>query len=328
MTTKPGLDQDRVAGVLLGAACGDALGVPYEFARPLHPHQTPEMIGGGLGPYKPGEYSDDTQMHVCVARAATGGMDLRSDVTQDVLASRFLYWLAKGASDVGGQVRRVLVDARRAGGGGRAMRAAAQRAVANTGFNAGNGSLMRTGVVALPYLTEADPHVTAQAARAVSALTHAHDLTLEACVLWTNGVRRAVLDATFDGVREGLDLLPVERRDLWAGLLDEAETRDPWTFNPNGYVVPALQSAWSAIRRTPILDGDEPANSHLRRAAENAVRAGNDTDTVAAIAGTLLGARWGVSAIPAGWSEAVHGWPGLRARDLQGLALSAAGLTW
>jgi hypothetical protein len=31
------------------------------------------------------------------------------------------------------------------------------------------------------------------------------------------------------------------------------------------------------------------------------VRIGNDTDTVAAIAGGLLGARWGASAIPAKW---------------------------
>jgi ADP-ribosylglycohydrolase len=56
-----------------------------------------------------------------------------------------------------------------------------------------------------------------------------------------------------------------------------------------------------------------------------AVRAGNDTDTVAAIAGALLGARWGASAIPAEYLEAVHGWPGYRAGDLAELALGIAG---
>lgn len=55
-----------------------------------------------------------------------------------------------------------------------------------------------------------------------------------------------------------------------------------------------------------------------------AVRAGNDTDTVAAIAGALLGARYGASAVPAGWRAQVHGWPGLRADDLVDLARRAA----
>lgn len=60
---------DRAAGALVGAACGDALGVPYEFGAPLSGNRTPEMVGGGLGPYAPGEYSDDTQMAVCIAEA-------------------------------------------------------------------------------------------------------------------------------------------------------------------------------------------------------------------------------------------------------------------
>ena len=47
-------------------------------------------------------------------------------------------------------------------------------------------------------------------------------------------------------------------------------------------------------------------------------------DTVAAIAGGLLGARWGASAIPPQWRSRVNGWPGLRADDLVSLAHAAA----
>ncbi|WP_169542723.1 ADP-ribosylglycohydrolase family protein [Nocardiopsis valliformis] len=36
--------EDRAAGVLLGSACGDALGVPYEFAARLGPGEIPEMV--------------------------------------------------------------------------------------------------------------------------------------------------------------------------------------------------------------------------------------------------------------------------------------------
>lgn len=47
-----------------------------------------------------------------------------------------------------------------------------------------------------------------------------------------------------------------------------------------------------------------------------AVAAGGDTATVAAVAGGLLGARWGVSAIPLEWRRRIFGWPGYRDEDL------------
>ena len=49
------------------------------------------------------------------------------------------------------------------------------------------------------------------------------------------------------------------------------------------------------------------------------MRGGNDTDTVAAIAGGLLGAAYGASAVPVGWRRMLHGWPGMRTRDLVAL---------
>ena len=52
--------------------------------------------------------------------------------------------------------------------------------------------------------------------------------------------------------------------------------------------------------------------------------ASGDTDTVAAIAGGLLGARWGASAAPLARQRILHGWPGLRGRDLIVLALGSA----
>jgi ADP-ribosylglycohydrolase len=304
--------RDRAAGVLLGAACGDALGVPYEFAaRPAEP-SVPTMIGGGLGPYAPGEYSDDTQMHACVAQVAARGHGLRSELALDGVAVRFMRWYREGASDIGAQTRQVLAAVDRTGGMSAAMRRAAENLHARTGRSAGNGSLMRTAVVALPYLL--DPAAMIEAARLVSGLTHTDDLAGDACVLWCSGVRRAVLDGTYDGVREGLAFLPPSRRATWAAWLAEAEAASPHRFAPNGFVVPALQAAWSAVTHTSSLPDGLIA----------AVRAGDDTDTVAAIAGALLGARHGASAVPAEWREAVHGWPGLTGADLAALAVRAA----
>ena len=55
-----------------------------------------------------------------------------------------------------------------------------------------------------------------------------------------------------------------------------------------------------------------------------AVRAGYDTDTVAAIAGGLLGAAYGASAVPLEWRVLLHGWPDLNAHDLVGLGSAIA----
>ncbi|MFI2429287.1 ADP-ribosylglycohydrolase family protein [Streptomyces sp. NPDC018955] len=318
---------DRAAGVLLGAAVGDALGVPYEFQATLREDQQPRMIGGGLGPYEPGEYSDDTQMQVCIAEVAATGADLRNADALDAIAANFQRWLAGGASDVGNQTRAVLSAAGRASGtAGVAMLGAARDYAVQYPQNAGNGSLMRTGIVALAHL--GDAAAMADAAVAVSALTHPDPDCADACVLWCSGIRTAVLEGTFEGVRAGLDLLPADRRGLWAERLDEAEAHPPHHFSPNGWVVSALQAAWSAITRTPVpelapAERSFPAQ-HLRLALEAAVRAGNDTDTVAAIAGALLGARWGCSGIPLQWQQAAHGWPGLTGVDLVRLAVRTA----
>ncbi|GAA4939261.1 hypothetical protein GCM10023224_20890 [Streptomonospora halophila] len=321
---------DRSAGVLLGAACGDALGVPYEFAARLGPDTRPEMAGGGLGPYRPGEYSDDTQMAACIARAFAGapyagaaeGAGAVGGGALDAVAENFLTWMFEGASDIGNQTRAVLGAAaskRGSPGVAEAMLAAARERYDAGVPSAGNGSLMRTGPIGLCFPD--DPQRTAAAARLVSRLTHADPLAEEACVLWCEGVRRAVGGGGFAGVRAGLDLLPAGRRDHWAARLDEAEQAPPHAFSPNGFVVPALQAAWSAVATTQGEGGD-----HLAAALENAVRAGDDTDTVAAIAGALLGARWGASAVPPRWRASVHGWPGLSADDLEDVGRTLASL--
>ena len=113
-------------------------------------------------------------------------------------------------------------------------------------------------------------------------------------------------------VRIGLEALPPERRTLWGARIEAAEMFPPSYFAQTGWVVEALQGAWSSTIQRFILTctGDVPAD-HLRQSLERAVRGGRDTDTVAAIAGGLLGAAWGASAVPAEWRRIVHGWPEL-----------------
>lgn len=276
------------------------------------------MVGGGLGPYAPGEWSDDTQMALCIARVTATGANLATDEALDEVAQGFLDWQAGGATDIGSQTRAVLSAARR-GTGPLAGRMTDTALDAARNDRAGNGALMRTGIIGLVALDDPQATATATAARRVAALTHADDRCVDSCVLWSEAVRVAVVEDRLD-IRAGLALLPAERRAAWLALIEQAETQPPATFARNGFTVTAFQAAWSAIHATRDIEG--PA--HVEAALQAAIAIGHDTDTVAAIAGALLGARYGASGLRADLVRRVHGWPGLRARDLVRLALATA----
>ena len=308
---------DRACGVLLATAAGDALGAGYEFGPPLPGDTAIHMAGGGSFGWEPGEWTDDTAMAIAIAETAASSADLRDTTAQDQVVSRWEEW-AGTAKDVGSQTRHVL--GRVAGGGAAAARAASADLHRRTGKTAGNGALMRTAPVALAFLD--DPEELAEAARQLSALTHFDPEAGEACALWCLAIRHAVLTGDLD-VRVGLPYLPADLQRAWSQRLGAAERSRPADFTRNGWVVEALQAAWSAIATTPVPADDPVAGSfradHLRLSLENAVRGGRDTDTVAAIAGGLLGARWGASAVPAAWRLQLHGWPASTTHDLIGL---------
>lgn len=318
---------DRIAGTLLGLAAGDALGAGYEFGPPL-PDDTPiRMTGGGAFGWEPGEWTDDTGMAVAIALAMRDarlrGADAPDERLLDDIVARWGAW-ANDTKDIGAQTSAVF-DAggvgRREGSTAGRLRAEARAFHERSGRSAGNGSLMRTAPV--PLFTLGGPREeAARLARVAGELTHADPMASEACVLWSLAIRHAVETGRMD-IRIGLPLIAEPGREAWRALIDVAESRSPRDFPRNGWVVEAFQAAWSAIAGTR--DGSADASDHLVRALERAVRGGHDTDTVAAIAGGLLGAAYGASAVPSAWTALVHGWPEMDAEALTSLALAVAG---
>ena len=101
--------KNRAAGVLVGLAAGDALGAGYEFGPAFDGPVA--MIGGGPFGWEHGEWTDDTQMALCIAeQAATGDLDL------DALGDRFIAW-ANEANDIGNQTRAMLSASRNGAAG-------------------------------------------------------------------------------------------------------------------------------------------------------------------------------------------------------------------
>ena len=340
---------DRIEGVLLGQAVGDAMGAPYE-PGDIPFTGTPELLGGGFGDYAPGEWSDDTQMSLYIARVAATGADLTSREALDEIARGFCRWVAlDGASDVGVQTRRVLgavVDGRDEPGIAARMRAAAADLDAATRRTGGNGALMRNGIVGLTRLD--DRRATAASARAVAELTHADPLAGDCCVIHAEMIRSAVMGPPWRGgplpgaaaAMRALDLIPAERRRYWRDLFDGGILSDSRCLEPpsgDGFTVHALGHATLALAFVNQILADRtarPAGAPGRgeaptaneapagesrsartradradRILVRALEASEDKDTVAAIAGALAGSRLGASALDPAWVEAIHGLP-------------------
>ncbi len=303
-----GTQKDRAYGAVIGMAVGNALGASYAFEPRPAPADV-HLRGGGLGPYAAGEWVDDTAMALPLLQVLAAGDDLRWPHSQDVVAARWVQWRTT-TKDVAPLVADVLnmYDPEI---GARSLRDAAATLHATSGpGSAGNASLMRTTPITLGYLD--DPDELAFVARLYSDLTHGNPEAGDACVLWNLAQRHAILHGEFD-LGLGVPYIPATRQGLWARLLTQAEVGTPEDFAVrNGWVTQVVQTAWSAINHVQA-SGPE----HLEQALRVAIAAGGDTGTVGAVAGSLLGARWGMSAIPLEWRRQVFGWPGYRDIDLQ-----------
>lgn len=285
------LNHDTAAGALLGAAVGDALGAPFEFREPgLYRRTFPapcagpdtEMVGNGV--WAPGEFTDDTQMALCLAESllARGGFD------PDDLWTRWRAWAAT-AKDVGVLTRYALAAPTWPG-------AAADAEQANAGRAAGNGALMRNTPVGLLGAAQGN-HVVEVVAMFQAALTHADRATHTAAFLHGTALANAI--------RDGAD--PLDALDALCAAYEFVADWRPWLAPswtpaddaglPNGTVWVCFAQAVWAVRTT----------SSYEDAVVAAVDLGGDADTVACVAGSLAGARYGTRGIPARWLEAVHG---------------------
>ena len=164
--------KDRAMGAFIGLAVGDALGTTVEFkARDSFPPVT-EMVGGGPFNLKPGQWTDDTSMALCLADTLIAG---KGQLDKKVLLEKFLRWWKYGENsctgecfDIGNTTRKALDWYDRTG------------TVENNPLEAdsGNGSLMRLAPAAV---CGKDRWITARLATQQSMTTHASQTVLRVC---------------------------------------------------------------------------------------------------------------------------------------------------
>ncbi len=323
--------QDRISGILIGAACGDALGAGYEFGPALDPDTHIYMRGQGA--FGPGEWTDDTAQMIAINLAAAK-FDINTIVGQDEIARNFLNWYNSPAreKDIGIHTAHVLgqlAEVDHEDLAATLIRIAWEKEAVSPHSSGGSGALMRTAAVVLAKLDNEGQLV--ETAITTAKLTHADERSAQASALWCLAIKCALDITNFTGqeqlqqlqenLEEALERTMPEHATYWKEQLSQATGEDPRAFSSgNGYCVQTLKCAWAAITNTPI-PTERPAD-HFREALAEAVRSGNDADTVACVAGALLGAIWGMGAAPVDWLDQIHGWPGLHSTTLSTLSIN------
>jgi ADP-ribosyl-[dinitrogen reductase] hydrolase len=277
----------RAQGCLLGQLAGDALGSLVEFRTAdelaaQYPRGIEDLADGGTWNTLAGQPTDDSEMALMLARSLVRKRGFVADAALDAYA----HWYGTRPFDIGGTTRAALHAAAHAPSPG--QRRACAAAAANRASEA-NGSLMRAAPLGI--LGAGRPRGAADWARADSALTHPHPVCLASCAAFVAAIAAAVggaAPAAAYGV--ALDEAARSGEPAVVAALEAARTQLPASFvHQSGWVLLALQNAFYHLLHTPSLE----------EALITTAMAGGDTGTNAAIAGALLGAVHGRSAVPA-----------------------------
>ena len=292
MTTKV----DRATGVLLGLACGDALGRPVEFNAPHriqdeHGRVT-EMLADGTHRKPAGTITDDTDLALCIARS------LSEEETFDpsAIAANFVEWYESDPFDIGGLTAATL--RRLAAGGEWSQIGIEEWKHLPEGRNAGNGSLMRCAPYGIAFHSRLDDLITTS--RVSSAITHADPRCQWSCVV-LNTTIAGLLEGQDQPLRHALNVVndaPNEVRDAAIAVEEVLNgDADPKSIElkNSGYVVTTVQAG--------LYHGLTAETAE--KAIVDAVMMGGDTDTIAAVTGAVAGARFARRDLPSRWLEEI-----------------------
>ncbi|KAM7183660.1 ADP-ribosyl glycohydrolase [Naviculisporaceae sp. PSN 640] len=340
---QPTTRHDRILGALLGVHAGDSLGATFEFEawediRSKHPKGIRDIVGGGHFSWPAGHATDDTDLTRAVllayrdvymmqrlTRTDTDAAAIAKPIPDVVkLAGNYMldWYDGRWPGRTRGQTPRD-IGAATAKGLRKYRQTADPRKAGSGEGSAGNGSLMRCIPTALfgPDEATLGPEDESES-KAISAITHDDYLCTISCAAY-NAIVRALVDGKTvaeacqvsiktagilppdagikltrasakvqTAIEAGISLVKVDEL-AEKGPKEAANARKLLPFKGAGYVLESLTIAIAAL-----VDARP-----LEEVVVDVVRIGRDTDSNAAIAGGLLGARDGVQAIPRRWRE-------------------------
>lgn len=285
---------DRSLGAMVGLAVGDALGTTVEFRPPGSFTPLADIVGGGPFNLKPGQWTDDTSMALCLAESLIEcrGFDPGDQMT------RYVRWWREGhlssngrCFDIGITVRTALSEFERSGN---------PFSGSTDEYSAGNGCTMRLAPIPIAYAS--DPQRAIHLAGESAKTTHGAPACVDAC-RYMAGLIVGALQGASKAELLGDSFAPpgttwenealhehIER--ISAGSF---KRKEPPAIRGTGFVVDSLEAALWAFHKT----------KNFREGALLSVNLGDDADTTGAVYGQIAGAYYGFSGIPEEWSEKI-----------------------
>jgi ADP-ribosylglycohydrolase len=284
--------RSRYRGALFGLAAGDALGTTVEFTSPGEFEPLTDVVGGGPFRLKPGEWTDDTSMALCLAESliARNGFDPVHQLQTYVRWYRDGHWSVKGRCfDIGTTTARSLHRFEQTGD---------PYCGPTDPDVAGNGSLMRLAPAPLAFARR--PGEAIARSGESSRTTHGAPVCVDAC-RYFGGLIVAALEGLPKDRLLANDYAPAVaawRREpldekIAAIAAGSFKTKEPPAIRGSGYVVHCLEAALWAFHKTDT----------FRDGALLAVNLGEDADTTGAVYGQIAGAYYGEDGIPDSWRE-------------------------
>lgn len=290
--------RDRITGLLLGAAVGDALGLPAEgmSARRIArrwpgPLKHRFLFGRGM-------VSDDTEHLFLTGQSLLeAGADV--EVFRRALARRLRWWLLALPAGVGLATARSIIK----------LWLGWNPAKSGV-WSAGNGPAMRSAVLGAQF--SHDETMMRIFVEASTLMTHRDPKALTGALAVAWGAATVMQDAaTPDALMKRWQTLSPDEEWQRAIHLVRAELAQGSSVarfsealggsrEVSGYIyrtVPVALYAWLRHR------GD------FRTTLQEVIACGGDTDTVASIAGALAGTECSEQGIPAEWISGICEWP-------------------
>ena len=287
---------NKIKSVILGHAVADALGVPAEFRSRAELDENPitDMVGYGTYNMPAGCWSDDTSMTLAALDSLASG---RGDY--DEIMQNFRRWYHSGEYtptgvmfDVGGTCRQAILNYTR-------KHKKPLECGLTDAYSNGNGSLMRILPFVLYAVAAGYNHSGLDMIFEASALTHAHERAKIGCGIYYILMFHLLADPCKRSMQIGLQ----ESRRFcqefpeavhYQRLFDKSFPDLPGEqIRSTGYVVDTLEAAVWCVMTT-----DSYAECVLK-----AVNLGDDTDTIAAVAGGMAGVLYGLNGIPQEWLD-------------------------
>lgn len=289
------IKMSKIFDSLIGHIIGDAMGTPVEYymRNKLQEKKVTEMLGN-IGQHNEpvGSWSDDTAMELALIDSIIN----KKVIDYDDIMNNFLLWIEKGKYTPTGH----------AFGVGRGC----LKAIYNykkgipplecgnaEKHHESNGALMRILPVALhSYAKKLSINEIEKLSNEVSALTHRQEVVQLASFMYV----MYIIDL-LDGVDKEQAYINMKERkynysresiDMYSRLLsNDISQLKIDDINSSGYIIDTLEASFWCLLK----------NNTYEDTIIEAVNLGQDTDTIAAVAGSMAGIIYGINNIPSRW---------------------------